>query len=139
VKLLRRAWIILGYHAIVMALAGCSSLLPIGSNSGSVDSDSTGHFTQAARESGALGLLGWAGVALIIGGGIVWAVLGNRRRGLLMIAAGATLSVGMVVVLEFLSYLFWPGLIAIILVGVAMAAPWAIRQYRRIRGLPPCK
>lgn len=131
-KLIKRLCIILGYKAIALALVGCSTLLPTGSTTPEAPS-SAGHITRAVHDAGGFSLLGIAGVGLIIAGGIVWAVLGNRRRGLLMIGVGAYLNVGMILVLEFMSYLFWPLLLALLLAGAAVFAPWLIRRWQMVR------
>jgi len=132
-KLMRRYAIVLAFQAIYLASAGCASVLPIGSSK--VDHDTAaGTLTTTLQQAGGFSLLGVAGVALIFAGAIVWAVLGNRRRGLLMIAVGASLNAGMIIVLEFMSYLFWPLLIALVLAGVGVSAPWFIGRWHAIRG-----
>ena len=73
------------------------------------------------------------GVLLILAAVFVWIVLGNRRRALLMIAAGIACAILPPVLLDLLGKLVWPVVVittAAGVCGVAFAAKWAWEAWK---------
>ena len=127
----RRIWIIVGWSAVLLALLGCASWLPVGKAHQLAPSG--GSITRAAASAGVFGPLTWAAVALVAAGIASW-MLGNRRRALLMIATGAGLTIATLLALEIASLLLWPAVIAAVIAGVTLLAGWGWPKWQKLRG-----
>lgn len=125
--------ILMAWAPVVFACTSCASLLPMGNDQSPTMSAVGGSLTQAAASSGVFAVMTWAGVALVAAGIVSW-MLGNRTRALMMIGAGAFISVGTLIALEIASMLIWPAIVAAIIIGATMLVTWGLPKWRKVAG-----
>ena len=114
---------------LILAMAGCSMFTPVKSPAASHLSS----LPDALVPASVAWPMSVGGVLLILAAVFVWIVLGNRRRALLMIAAGIACAILPPVLLDLLGKLVWPVVVvttAAGVCGVAFAAKWAWQAWK---------
>ena len=114
---------------LILAMAGCSTFTPVKAP----DAPNLSSLPDALVPASVAWPMSVGGVLLILAAVFVWIVLGNRRRALLMIAAGVACAILPPVLLDMLGQLVWPVVVvttAAGVCGVAFAAKWAWQAWK---------
>ena len=115
---------------LLLALGGCKVFTTVKPPADSVAAALDGPSLIPASVAWPLSL---GGAALIGAGIFVWIAFGNRRRALLMIAAGVAVAVLPPIVSRMLNYLVWPLVVMASIAGAGLLAYYGRRLWRRWR------
>jgi hypothetical protein len=127
---MRDALDVVAAGGLLLAMGGCSVFTAVKPTASSASSAFDGPSLIPASVAWPLSL---GGAALIGAGIFVWIALGNRRRALLMIAAGVAVAVLPPIASRVLNYLVWPFVVMASIAGAGLLAYYGRRLWQRWR------